>query len=105
MITSTTPGDDRGDGLRDPKQAVRRDHRVEPALDECQTPDQIPEDPEKVFGEAENVHTIVRRGFEADYPEVAKFLRQFKWKPADLDSLSLMSYECGGDFDKAAANG
>ena len=59
-------------------------------------------DPEKVFGEAENVHTIVRKGFDKDYPELAKFFRQFKWKTTDLDSLSLICYESDGDYGKGA---
>ena len=102
VITSTTPA-----MIEEMAYAIRNKRCAaitawSPHWMNAKLPIKYLKDPEKVFGEAENVHTIVRRGFEADYPEVAKFLRQFKWKPADLDSLSLMSYECGGDFDKAA---
>lgn len=60
------------------------------------------DDPEQVFGGAENIHTIARKGFEEDYPEVAKFLRQFKWETKDLDSLSLKSNDSNGDYERAA---
>lgn len=102
VITSTTPAmiEEMAYAIRNKRCAAITAWR--PHWMNAKLPIKYLKDPEKVFGEAENVHTIVRRGFEADYPEVAKFLRQFKWKPAALDSLSLMSYECGGDFDKAA---
>lgn len=59
-------------------------------------------DPRKIFGETENVYTVVRKGFTKDHPEIAKFFRQFKWKTSDLNSLSLICYGYDGDFEKGA---
>ena len=59
-------------------------------------------DPRKIFGETENVYTVVRKGFTKDHPEIAKFFRQFKWKTSDLNSLSLICYGYDGDLEKGA---
>lgn len=59
-------------------------------------------DPRKIFGETENVYTVVRKGFTKDHPEIAKFFHQFKWKTSDLNSLSLICYGYDGDFEKGA---
>ena len=87
VITSTTPA-----MIEEMAYAIRNKRCAaitawSPHWMNAKLPIKYLKDPEKVFGEAENVHTIVRRGFEADYPEVAKFLRQFKWKPAAREWL------------------
>lgn len=45
------------------------------------------EDPKKVYGEAENVYTITRKGFSKDMPEVTEFLNKFKMNDKQLGSL------------------
>ena len=37
------------------------------------------EDPEGVFGEAEEIHTLTRVGLKEDMPEVYAFLDNFQW--------------------------
>ncbi|OAB34962.1 glycine/betaine ABC transporter [Paenibacillus macquariensis subsp. defensor] len=45
------------------------------------------EDPKKVFGESEEIHTLVRLGLEEDHPKAYRFLDQFEWTPADMESV------------------
>lgn len=45
------------------------------------------EDPKKVYGEAENIYTITRKGFSKDMPEVTEFLNNFKVNDKQLGSL------------------
>ncbi|QRK14115.1 glycine betaine ABC transporter substrate-binding protein [Archangium violaceum] len=45
------------------------------------------EDPKGIYGGAETIHTIARRGLEQDKPEVASFLRNFKLDDQQLGSL------------------
>ncbi|WMJ79781.1 glycine betaine ABC transporter substrate-binding protein [Clostridium sp. MB40-C1] len=45
------------------------------------------EDPKGVFGEAEHIDTIARKGFEKEMPEVAQFLKNFKMDDKQLGSL------------------
>lgn len=45
------------------------------------------EDPEGVFGEAENVHTITRKGFSEDMPEAAEFFKNFYMDSQQLGDL------------------
>ncbi|WP_279591700.1 glycine betaine ABC transporter substrate-binding protein [Paenibacillus sp. F411] len=37
------------------------------------------EDPKKIYGEAEEIHTLVRLGLEEDQPEAYQFLDNFMW--------------------------
>ncbi len=60
------------------------------------------EDPEKVFGEAEDICTVARRGFEEDHPQLARFFRQFRWTPADLESLTWKSTLRKGEYEANA---
>ena len=41
------------------------------------------EDPKNVFGGAEEIHTMVRKGLKNDMPEVYAFLDRFSWTPDD----------------------
>jgi glycine betaine/proline transport system substrate-binding protein len=48
------------------------------------------EDPKKVYGETELIHHATRQGFADDYPEVSKWVKN--WKMDDEAIGSLMSY-------------
>lgn len=45
------------------------------------------EDPKKIYGEAENIKTIARKGIEEDMPEVATFLKNFYLDSQQLGGL------------------
>jgi glycine betaine/proline transport system substrate-binding protein len=45
------------------------------------------EDPEKVYGEIENIHTIARKGLQQDMPDVATFLKNFHMTDQTLGDL------------------
>ncbi|MBS4534292.1 glycine betaine ABC transporter substrate-binding protein [Clostridium sp. D2Q-14] len=45
------------------------------------------EDPKGIYGEAENLHTIARKGIKEDMPEVAEFLENFKMSDDQLGEL------------------
>ncbi|WP_418202206.1 glycine betaine ABC transporter substrate-binding protein [Anaerohalosphaera lusitana] len=45
------------------------------------------QDPKNVYGGAEEIHTIVRKGLKDEMPKVEMFLDQFKWEPADMQEL------------------
>ncbi|MCD8567420.1 MAG: glycine betaine ABC transporter substrate-binding protein [Geovibrio sp.] len=46
----------------------------------------ILDDPDKIFGGAETINTIVRKGLDKDMPEVYAFFKNFDWKQLDLSS-------------------
>lgn len=45
------------------------------------------EDPKKVFGAVENIHTVARVGLEDEMPEVAEFLMNFYMDGQQLGNL------------------
>lgn len=45
------------------------------------------EDPQGVYGGAEQIHTMVRTGLAEDMPEVYHFLDQFSWTPDDMEQV------------------
>lgn len=45
------------------------------------------EDPKGVYGASENIHTIARRDFVVDYPDVAEFLIRFRMNDQQLGDL------------------
>lgn len=45
------------------------------------------DDPKGVYGQAETIHVIARKGLEEDQPEVAALLRNMRFNDAQLDSL------------------
>jgi len=47
----------------------------------------ILEDPKLIFGDAENIHTMARKGLSTDMPEVAEFLTNFTVNDQQLGSL------------------
>lgn len=48
------------------------------------------EDPKKMFGEVEKIHFAAREGFDKEFPEVAKWMKN--WQMDDESIGSLMSY-------------
>ncbi|AIG28129.1 ABC transporter permease subunit [Brevibacillus laterosporus] len=59
------------------------------------------DDPQKSFGEDEQIHTIVRLGLQEDLPDAYQFLRQFKWTPEDMAQVMVRIQE-GVEPDDAA---
>jgi len=59
------------------------------------------EDPKKVYGGAEYIDTIVRKGLKADMPDVYAFLDNFNWSPADIQTVMAWNQE-GGTPEKNA---
>lgn len=45
------------------------------------------DDPERVYGEEESIHTLARRGLARDMPEVTAFLRAFSLNDRQIGSL------------------
>lgn len=45
------------------------------------------DDPKGVFGGAEEIHTIVRKGLEQDAPGAYKILDQFSWETGDMEAV------------------
>jgi len=59
------------------------------------------EDPKGVYGGDEQIHTLVRLGLKEDQPAAYKFLDQFEWTPADMESVMVDIY--GGMSEQEAA--
>lgn len=55
------------------------------------------EDPENVYGGAEQIHTVVRQGFADDMPEAYAILNAFEWTPEQMGEVMLMNQEEGSD--------
>tara|TARA_R110002020_G_scaffold42000_9_gene123444 strand:- start:2303 stop:3178 length:876 start_codon:yes stop_codon:yes gene_type:complete len=55
------------------------------------------EDPESVYGGAEQIHTAVRQGLEDDMPEAYAILDAFEWTPEQMGEVMLMNQEDGSD--------
>ncbi len=60
------------------------------------------EDPKGVFGEAETINTMVRKGLEEEQPEAYQVLDNFEWTPDDLEEVMLKVSD-GEDPKDAAA--
>ncbi|MGM0417899.1 MAG: glycine betaine ABC transporter substrate-binding protein [Thermodesulfobacteriota bacterium] len=58
-------------------------------------------DPKKVYGEAETINTIARKGLKEDMPEVYSILDKFSWGAADIGSVMAMNME-NGEAEKNA---
>ncbi|MFD2639452.1 glycine betaine ABC transporter substrate-binding protein [Piscibacillus salipiscarius] len=61
------------------------------------------EDPEKSFGDAEVIKTMVREGLEEDLPNAYKVLDQFNWETADMEEV-MLEVSDGASAEEAAAN-
>jgi glycine betaine/proline transport system substrate-binding protein len=46
-------------------------------------------DPKGSLGGAESIHAVARKGFEADFPRAAAFLKKFKLTIAELEAIML----------------
>lgn len=55
------------------------------------------EDPENVYGGAEQIHTVVRQGLQEDMPEAYAILDAFEWTPEQMGEVMLMNQEDGAD--------
>ena len=51
------------------------------------------EDPQGVYGGAEQIHTIVRQGLEEDMPEAYAILENFEWTTEMMGEVMLMNQE------------
>lgn len=51
------------------------------------------DDPKGVYGGAEEIHTLARKGLEEDMPEVYAILDNFAWTPADMGEVMLNNQE------------
>ncbi|MFC5735441.1 glycine betaine ABC transporter substrate-binding protein [Cytobacillus gottheilii] len=60
------------------------------------------EDPEGLYGEAEDVHTIARLGLKDDHPDAYLLLDQFNWEPEHIESVMNLIQE-GAAPDEAAS--
>ncbi|MDF2947359.1 MAG: opuAC [Bacillales bacterium] len=60
------------------------------------------EDPKGIYGGAEDVNTIVRKGLKEDHPDAYKLLDQFKWEPKHIETV-MNSIQEGTDPEDAAA--
>lgn len=45
------------------------------------------EDPRGVFGEPDDIHTLVRKGLEEDSPAAFKILEQFEWETEHMEAV------------------
>ncbi|WP_417694938.1 glycine betaine ABC transporter substrate-binding protein [Pseudomonas sp.] len=55
------------------------------------------DDPKKIFGGAEQIHAVARKGFSAEYPDVARFFAYFKIPQADLERLMAAARDSSAD--------
>lgn len=55
------------------------------------------DDPENVYGGAEQIHTVVRQGLEDEMPEAYAILDAFEWTPEQMGEVMLMNQEDGSD--------
>lgn len=55
------------------------------------------EDPKGIYGGAETINTIVRKGLKEEQPEVYALLDNFNWTPAQCEELIAANQEDGAD--------
>ncbi|WP_251978123.1 glycine betaine ABC transporter substrate-binding protein [Salinicola avicenniae] len=55
------------------------------------------DDPEKAFGDAEQIDTIVHKGFKEEMPGAYAILDNFHWTPEQMSEVMLMNQEEGSD--------
>lgn len=48
------------------------------------------DDPKGIYGNKEEIHTIVRQGLQKDLPEVYAILKNVNWTPKDMSEVMLM---------------
>ncbi|UZE25623.1 glycine betaine ABC transporter substrate-binding protein [Pseudomonas sp. B21-056] len=55
------------------------------------------DDPKHIFGGAEQIHAVARKGFSAEHPDVARFFANFKIPQADLEKLMATARDSSAD--------
>ena len=55
------------------------------------------EDPKQIFGGAEQIHAVARKGFSAEHPDVARFFANFKIPQSDLEKLMATARDSSAD--------
>lgn len=55
------------------------------------------DDPENVYGGAEQIHTVVRDGLADEMPEAHAILDAFEWTPEQMGEVMLLNQEDGSD--------
>jgi glycine betaine/proline transport system substrate-binding protein len=61
------------------------------------------EDPKGVYGQEEQIHTIVRKGLKEEQPSAYAFLDKFEWTPADMEKV-MLDITDGKSPEEAAAD-
>lgn len=60
------------------------------------------QDPKGAWGKGDGIHTLARKGFAADEPEVASWLRSFKLTEAQLTGLEAKIQDAGKGKEQQA---
>lgn len=60
------------------------------------------DDPKQIFGGAEQIHAVARKGFSQEYPEVAYFFAHYAIPKEDLEALMMQARETSSDKAVAA---
>ncbi|MCW8808238.1 MAG: glycine betaine ABC transporter substrate-binding protein [Rhodanobacter sp.] len=60
-------------------------------------------DPKGIFGGAEDIDTLVRKGLKKDMPKAYATLDAFKWTPADMQQVMAANQEPGADAQDNAS--
>lgn len=60
------------------------------------------DDPKQIFGGAEQIHAVARKGFSEQYPEVAYFFAHYSVPKADLETLMMEARQSSSDKVVAA---
>jgi glycine betaine/proline transport system substrate-binding protein len=58
-------------------------------------------DPKGVYGGAETINTVVRKGLKEDMPEVYNFLDNFNWTLAEIGQVQGWNSEGADPYDSA----
>ncbi|WP_017187118.1 glycine betaine ABC transporter substrate-binding protein [Alkalibacillus haloalkaliphilus] len=60
------------------------------------------DDPEGIYGDAENIQTLVRNDFESDHPDAYEIIDRFYWEVEDMEEIMYEANESGLDIDEVA---
>lgn len=55
------------------------------------------DDPKQIFGGAEQIHAMARKGFSQEHPEVASFFAHYSIPRADLEALMMQARQSSSD--------
>ncbi len=59
------------------------------------------DDPKGIYGGAEQIHTIARKGLKEDMPEAYAILDNFEWTADDMGEIMLMNEQGGDPYENA----